>query len=72
MTTISFVVLVFVCNDCFLVDIDLFCEPTVLLFWTFQMDFKGRENLLPLLPAFNGFLRFISGATPADLAMASF
>ena len=36
------------------------------------LDFKARvDHSLVWLPVYNVFLRFISGATPADLLMAS-
>ena len=55
----------------------LFAGPLIPLFWTsghvcpgFQSQ-GGFSHLCALLPTHNGFLRFTSGMTPADLLAAS-
>ena len=45
--------------------------PPKLLFWTPGDICRGFHNEGAFLPAHNGFLRFTSGATPADLLTAS-
>ena len=43
----------------------------ILMFWTFGEIFLGFNTRVDPLPTCSGFLRFTSGATPAELLMAS-
>ena len=43
----------------------------IITFWTSGDILPGFPNFYASLPACNGFLRFTSGATPADFLVAS-
>ena len=54
----------------FLEDIVPFALPLLFLFWTSGDISSGFKVKVDPLPGYNGFFRFTSGATPADLLIA--